>query len=114
VISLLAHEFHNFNMFFRNNAAYKVVGFTATQIPQIADRKYPPELAGKLYQEGIPIYEEKDLEKLIEEHGVDEVYFSYSDVSHKFVMHLASRAQSKGASFVLLGPKDTMLKSRKS
>jgi predicted GTPase len=113
VISLLAHEFHNFNMFFRNNAAYKVVGFTATQIPQIADRKYPPELAGKLYQEGIPIYEEKDLEKLIEEHGVDEVYFSYSDVSHKFVMHLASRAQSKGASFVLLGPKDTMLKSRK-
>lgn len=113
MISLLAHEFHNFNMFFRNNAAYKVVGFTATQIPQIADRKYPPELAGKLYQEGIPIYEEKDLEKLIEEHGVDEVYFSYSDVSHKFVMHLASRAQSKGASFVLLGPKDTMLKSRK-
>ena len=113
MISRLAHEFHNFNMFFRNNAAYKVVGFTATQIPQISDRKYPPELAGKLYPKGIPIYEEKDLEKLIEKHDVDEVYFSYSDVSHKFVMHLASRAQSKGASFVLLGPKESMLKSKK-
>ncbi len=100
-------------MFFRNNAAYKVVGFTATQIPKIAERRYPPELAGKLYPKGIPIYKEEELEKLIDKHDVDEVYFSYSDVSHKYVMHLASRSQAHGASFVLLGPKETMLKSKK-
>jgi predicted GTPase len=90
-----------------------VIGFTATQIPNIADRRYPSELAGELYPEGIPIYEEKDLEKLIDEHSIDEVYFSYSDVSHEYVMHLVSRAQAHGASFVLLGPNETMLKSGK-
>lgn len=113
VISQKVREFHNFNMFFRSNAAYQVVGFTATQIPKIAGRKYPPELAGKLYPEGIAIYDEKDMEKLIKEHSVDEVYFSYSDVSHEYVMHLASRTQASGASFVLLGPRETMLKSEK-
>ena len=109
----LAREFHNFNMFFRSNAAYEVVGFTATQIPNIANRKYPAELAGTLYPDGIPIYDEKDLEALITKHSIDEVYFSYSDVPHDYVMHLASRVQAKGASFVLLGPRETTLKSSK-
>ena len=94
-------DFHNYNTYFRDNEQYEVVGFTATQIPDITDRKYPAELAGKLYPEGIPIYDEKDFEKLIKEHKVDEVYFSYSDVSHEDVMHLASRAQSAGASMWL-------------
>ncbi len=107
----LAHDFHNFNMFFRDNPEYKVVGFTATQIPNIAKRRYPAELAGRLYPKGIPIYDEKDLEALIVKHAIDEVYFSYSDVSHEYVMHLASRTQARGASFVLLGPRETMLKS---
>lgn len=113
IVGAAGRDFHNFNTFFRENPGYKVVCFTATQIPEIAGRKYPPELAGNHYPEGIPIYEEKDLEELIEKHNVDEVYFSYSDVSHEYIMHLASRAQSKGASFVLLGPKDTMIKSSK-
>jgi predicted GTPase len=106
-------DFQNFNTYFRDNENYEVVGFTATQIPEIAGRRYPPELAGKLYPDGIPIYDEKDLEKLITEHEIDEVYFSYSDVSDAHVMHLAARAQSAGASYTLLGPKDTMLKSSK-
>lgn len=110
----MAHEFHNFNVFFRSNPAYQVVGFTAAQIPDIAGRKYPPELAGKLYPDGIPIYEEKNLEELIETNEIDEVYFSYSDVSYEKIMHLAARAQAKGASYVLLGPKDTMLESSKN
>lgn len=110
---MAAHEFHNFNVFFRNNAAFEVVAFTATQIPNIADRRYPSELAGKLYPKGIPIYNENDMETLIEKHKIDEVYFSYSDVSHDYVMHLASRVQAKGASFILLGPNETMLKSSK-
>ncbi|MEW6748941.1 MAG: cyclic 2,3-diphosphoglycerate synthase [Candidatus Micrarchaeota archaeon] len=113
VLGAAGRDFHNFNMFFRDNPTYQVVGFTATQIPKIAGRKYPAELAGKLYPEGIPIYDEKDLESLIEKHSIEEVYFSYSDVSHEYVMHLASRAQAKGASFVLLGPRETMLKSKK-
>jgi len=113
ILGAAGRDFHNFNVFFRRNRAYEVVGFTATQIPKIAGRKYPPELAGKLYPEGIPIYEEKDLELLIKQHEVDEVYFSYSDVSNSHVMHLAARAQSAGASFALLGPKDTMLTSTK-
>jgi predicted GTPase len=75
-------DFHNFNMFFRDNEAYDVVAFTATQIPDIAGRAYPPELAGKLYPKGIPIYDEKDLNQLITDLKVDEVIFAYSDVSH--------------------------------
>ena len=113
ILGAAGRDFHNFNTYFRDNEKYEVVGFTATQIPDITDRKYPAELAGKLYPDGIPIYDEKDLEKLVKEHNVDGVYFSYSDVSHEDVMHLASRAQSAGASYVLLGPKDTMIESSK-
>ncbi|MBU0590897.1 cyclic 2,3-diphosphoglycerate synthase [Candidatus Micrarchaeota archaeon] len=113
ILGAAGRDFHNFNMFFKNNKNYEVVGFTATQIPNITNRKYPVELAGELYPNGIPIYDENDLEKLIKEHNVDEVYFSYSDVSHRYVMNMASRAQACGASFVLLGPKETMLKSKK-
>ncbi len=113
ILGAAGRDFHNFNTYFRDNENYEVIGFTATQIPDIAGRRYPPGLAGKLYPDGIPIYEEKDLEKLVMEKKIDEVYFSYSDVSHEDVMHLASRAQSAGASYVLLGPKDTMLKSSK-
>ncbi len=113
IIGAAGRDFHNFNTYFRDNEKYEVVGFTAAQIPEIAGRKYPSELAGKLYPEGIPIYEEKNLERLIGEHKIDEVYFSYSDVSDAHVMHLAARAQSAGASYVLLGPNDTMLKSAK-
>jgi predicted GTPase len=106
-------DFHNFNVFFRNNPNYEVVAFTATQIPDIEGRVYPPELAGPNYPNGIPIYPEEDLEMLIKEKNVDLVVFAYSDVSHEYVMNRASRALSAGASFVLLGPKDTMLKSNK-
>ena len=113
ILGAAGRDFHNFNMFFRDNEDYSVVGITATQIPNIVDRRYPPELAGKLYPKGIPIFDEKDLESLIAKHSVDEVYFSYSDVSHEYVMHLACRSQAMGASFVLLGPRETMLKSSK-
>ncbi|MFH1394187.1 MAG: cyclic 2,3-diphosphoglycerate synthase [Candidatus Micrarchaeota archaeon] len=113
ILGAAGRDFHNFNTFFRNNREYKVACFTATQIPEIADRKYPPSLAGELYPEGIPIFDENGLEELIESHKIDEVYFSYSDVSDEHVMHLAARAQAKGATFVLLGPKRTSLKSSK-
>ncbi len=113
ILGAAGRDFHNYNVFFRDNKDYEVVGFTATQIPKIENRRYPAELAGELYPDGIPIYSEKDLEKLIKEHGIDEVYFSYSDVSHDYVMHLACRVQAGGASFVLLGPRETMLKSGK-
>ena len=113
ILGAAGRDFHNFNVFFRNRKEYKVVGFTATQVPNIANRRYPPELAGDLYPEGIPIYDEEDLEKLIKEHEIYAAYFSYSDVSHEYVMHLASRTQAAGASFVLLGPRETMLKSSK-
>ncbi|MFH0885068.1 MAG: cyclic 2,3-diphosphoglycerate synthase [Candidatus Micrarchaeota archaeon] len=113
ILGAAGRDFHNFNMFFRDNPNYYVVGFTATQIPNIANRRYPPELSGKLYPKGIQIFDEGKLEELIVKHSIDEVYFSYSDVAHEYVMHLASRAQAKGASFVLLGPRETMLKSSK-
>ncbi|MFH1785880.1 MAG: cyclic 2,3-diphosphoglycerate synthase [Candidatus Micrarchaeota archaeon] len=113
VLGAAGRDFHNYNIFFRNNKNYQVIGFTATQIPNITGRKYPKELAGKLYPKGIPIFDEKNMEDLIEKYEIDEVYFSYSDVSHDYVMHLASRAQAKGASFILLGPRETMLKSTK-
>ncbi|MEM2463240.1 MAG: cyclic 2,3-diphosphoglycerate synthase [Candidatus Bathyarchaeia archaeon] len=104
-------DFHNFNVYFRDNDAYEVVAFTATQIPGIEGRIYPPELAGKNYPKGIPIYPEEDLEKLIREYNVDEVVFAYSDVSHEYVMHRASIALANGADFRLMGPKTTMLKA---
>ncbi len=106
-------DFHNFNLLFRNNPGYEVVAFTATQIPNIAGRKYPPELAGKLYPRGIPIFLESDLLRLIHDLKVDEVIFSYSDVSHEHVMHWASRIIAAGASFRLLGSRPTMLTSKK-
>jgi predicted GTPase len=105
-------DFHNFNVVFRNNPDFSVVAFTATQIPDIANRRYPVELAGTHYPNGIPILEEKDLEKLIAEHNVDVVVFSYSDVSHINLMHLASRSVAAGADFMLLATARTQIKSR--
>lgn len=105
-------DFHNFNVYFRNNKELNVVAFTATQIPDIEGRKYPSVLAGKLYPDGIPIFPEEDLTRLIIKHDVTEVFFSYSDVSHEYVMHKASEVMAAGASFILLGPQETMIKSR--
>ena len=105
-------DFHNFNVVFRDDAAVEVVAFTATQIPGIAGRNYPAELAGALYPTGIPIREEAELEALCRDREVEEVVFAYSDVSHAQVMHLASRALAAGADFSFLGPRRTMLHSR--
>ncbi len=105
-------DFHNFNVYFRDNEEYRVAAFTATQIPDIEGRKYPSILAGKLYPDGIPIYPEKDLTKYIKKLEVSEVFFSYSDVSHEYIMHKASEVMSAGASFTLLGPRETMIKSK--
>ncbi|MGD0477721.1 MAG: GTP-binding protein [Nitrososphaerales archaeon] len=106
-------DFHNFNVFFRNNPDFRVVAFTATQIPYISNRTYPASLAGRLYPKGIPIRPEEELEDLIVSEKVTDVYFSYSDVSNQYVMDKASIAQSKGASYHLLGPADTMIRSKK-
>ena len=106
-------DFHNFNVYFRDNDSYEVVAFTATQIPDIEGRLYPPQLAGSLYPEGIPIYAEQSIEELIKEHSVDQVVFSYSDVSHRYVMSMASLVMAAGADFRLMGSKNTMLKSSK-
>jgi len=105
-------DFHNFNTTFRNHSSYRVVAFTATQIPFIANRIYPPKLAGRHYPKGIPIYPEEELPRLLSEFLVDQVIFSYSDVSHEEVMDKASWVLSKGQDFVFLGPKETMIKSR--
>ena len=113
ILGAAGRDFHNFNVFFRNNPQFNVVGFTATQIPDIEGRLYPPELAGELYPEGIPIYAEDDLETLIREKDVDLVVFAYSDVTHEHVMHLASRALAAGADYMLLGARHTMLESKK-
>lgn len=113
IMGAAGRDFHNFNLYYRGNEAYEVVAFTATQIPDIEGRTYPPELAGALYPGGIPIYEEAELNALIREHDVDEVVFAYSDVSHETVMHKASQVLAAGADFRLLGPKHTTLKSSK-
>lgn len=113
IIGAAGRDFHNFNMFFRDNPDYQVVAFTAAQIPYIENRMYPSELAGSMYPDGIPIHSEEKLEELIKQHDVDEVFFSYSDISYENLMHLASRAIAAGASFCLLGTKDTQLVSRK-
>jgi len=105
-------DFHNFNVFFRDNDQYEVVAFTATQIPGIEGRTYPPVLAGRLYPSGIPIYPEEQLEELIKRHKVEQVVFAYSDVSHEYVMHMASRVEAAGPDFRLMGPNSTMLKSK--
>ena len=113
IMGAAGRDFHNFNMVYRDNEQYDVVAFTATQIPDIEGRTYPPELAGKLYPNGIPIYDERDLVRLIAELKVDEVVFAYSDVPHEYVMHKASQALAAGADYRLIGPKQTMLKSTK-
>lgn len=105
-------DFHNFNLVYRDNSQYEVVAFTATQIPDIEDRKYPSKLAGKLYPKGIPIWSEDDLVGLIQKYKIDEVVFSYSDVSYEYVMRRASLVLSAGADFRLLGKRSTMLKSK--
>ncbi|MEM3696232.1 MAG: cyclic 2,3-diphosphoglycerate synthase [Candidatus Bathyarchaeia archaeon] len=112
IMGAAGRDFHNFNVYFRNNEAYEVVAFTATQIPGIEGRTYPTELAGPNYPKGIPIYPEEKLPTLIKQHDVDEVIFAYSDVSHEYVMHKASIALSSGADFRLMGPKTTMLKAK--
>jgi predicted GTPase len=106
-------DFHNFNVYFRGNPRYEVIGFTAAQIPNIEGRVYPPELAGDLYPDGVPIYPEADLARLIREKRIDLVAFSYSDVSYVDVMHRASIVMAEGADFILLGATYTMLESRK-
>jgi len=112
IMGAAGRDFHNFNVYFRNNRLYEVVAFTATQIPGIHRRIYPPELAGANYPSGIPIYPEEELPKLIKEFDVDEVVFAYSDVSHEYVMHKASLVLANGASFCLMGLKTTMLKAK--
>ncbi|MFN2470966.1 MAG: cyclic 2,3-diphosphoglycerate synthase [Gaiellaceae bacterium] len=106
-------DFHDFNVLFRDREDYEVVGFTAAQIPNIDGRLYPPELAGDLYPEGIPIFPERQLDSLVREWAVDEVVFAYSDVTHEHVMHVASRALAAGAHFRLTAPRETELPSAK-
>jgi len=113
IMGAAGRDFHNFNVYFRDNPDYQVVAFTATQIPNIEGRRYPPELAGPLYPEGIPIYPEEELPDLIRRYQVDQVVFAYSDVSHEYVMHKASQALVAGADFRLMGIGTTMLSSRK-
>lgn len=113
IMGAAGRDFHNFNTFYRDNPNYEVVAFTAAQLPNISGRKYPKELTGKLYPDGVPIYPEEKLPELIKTHDIDEVVFSYSDVSHEYVMHKASLVLRSGADFKLLGPESTMLKSNK-
>jgi len=113
IMGAAGRDFHNFNVFFRDNPDYEIVAFTATQIPDIEGRTYPTELAGKLYPKGIPIFAETDLLKLIREKKVDQVIFAYSDVPHEVVMHKASAVLAAGADFRLMGTKTTQLKSSK-
>ncbi|MGQ9819432.1 MAG: cyclic 2,3-diphosphoglycerate synthase [Candidatus Kapaibacteriales bacterium] len=113
ILGAAGRDFHNFNVFFRNNPGYEVVAFTANQIPNIDNRTYPPSLAGDLYPEGIPIYSENDLEDIIKKFRVDECILSYSDLSYEYVMHLASRVIAVGAKFSMLGSYQTMLESSK-
>ena len=113
IIGAAGRDFHNFNTYYRDNADYNVVAFTAAQIPDIAGRKYPAELSGKLYPEGIPIYAESELERLIVELEVEDCVFSYSDVPYQYVMGVSAKVNAAGANFVLLGPGKTMVKSTK-
>jgi len=112
ILGAAGRDFHNFNVVFRHNREYQVVAFTAAQIPDIANRKYPPQLAGPLYPDGIPILDEQELERIIREREVDVVVFSYSDISHVNLMHLASRTVATGADFWLLGANHTQLRAR--
>jgi len=113
IMGAAGRDFHNFNVFYRDNPEYQVVAFTATQIPNIEGRRYPAELAGSLYPEGIPIYPESELRDLIKSLDVDQVVFAYSDVPHEYVMHKASLVNEGGADFRLMGLRNTQLKSVK-
>jgi predicted GTPase len=113
IMGAAGRDFHNFNTFFRDNDAYEVVAFTATQIPYINDRKYPAELSGKLYPNGIGIHDESELESLIKLHDVDQVVFAYSDVKYEYVMHKSAQVNALGCDFILMGPKYTALQSTK-
>src|SRR3712207_4679952 len=113
IVGAAGRDFHNFNVVYRGREDVEVVAFTATQIPNIEGRVYPPELAGDGYPDGIPICPEGDLEALIAKHRVDEVVFAYSDVTHEHVMHVGSRALAAGAGYRLLSPQETMLASSK-
>ena len=113
IMGAAGRDFHNFNVYFRENPDYEVVAFTATQIPNIEGRIYPPELAGLRYPKGIPIYPENDLASLIAEWAIDQVIFAYSDVPHEYVMHKASLVLAAGADFRLMGLNSTQIKSNK-
>ncbi len=113
IMGAAGRDFHNFNLIYRDNDKYEVVAFTATQIPDIDGRKYPSELAGKLYPNGIPIHDESDLQQLIEINNIEEIVFSYSDILHEDVMHKASKVIAWGAHFKMLGGEHTMIKSAK-
>jgi predicted GTPase len=113
ILGAAGRDFHNFNVVYRNDDRYQVIGFTAAQIPNIADRRYPADLAGPLYPNGVPIFPEENLEELIHRFDAAQVVFSYSDVSYTHVMHRAAVAGAAGADFVLLGPRATMLESPK-
>ncbi len=112
IMGAAGRDFHNFNMYYRDNEAYDVVAFTATQIPDIEGRKYPASLAGKLYPNGIPILAEDEIVTLIKKHHVDQVVFAYSDVSHTYIGHKAAIANAAGADFILMGTEKTMLKAK--
>ncbi len=114
IMGAAGRDFHNFNIYFKDNRRYRVIGFTAAQIPNIEGRLYPPELAGGLYPQGVRIYPEHELADLIREYKVDLVAFSYSDIPHTEVMHKASIAMAGGADFVLIGATYTMLRSKKT
>lgn len=113
IMGAAGRDFHNFNVYFRGNSQYDVTAFTATQIPDIEGRVYPPELAGELYPEGIPIYSEDELDALIRDQKIDQVVFAYSDIPHREVMHKASQVLAAGADYRLMGPKATQVASNK-
>ncbi|HZK01052.1 MAG TPA: cyclic 2,3-diphosphoglycerate synthase [Tissierellaceae bacterium] len=113
IMGAAGRDFHNFNTYFRNNPGYHVVAFTAAQIPDIDGRVYPPSLAGERYPDGIPIYIEEELPELIKKYDIDQVIFAYSDLSHEEIMHKASIVNALGADFRLMGPKNTMIKSKR-
>jgi len=113
IMGAAGRDFHNFNVYYRNNPNYDVIAFTATQIPDIDGRKYPATLCGPDYPKGIPIYAEAELPELIKKYNVDEVVFAYSDVTHEYVMSKASWVMAMGPDFKLMGPRSTMIKSTK-
>ena len=113
IMGAAGRDFHNYNVYFKDNKDYKIVAFTATQIPDIYNRIYPPELAGELYPKGIPIYPEENIEKLINNNDIDMVVFAYSDLPNQYVMEKSAIVNAAGADFVLMGTKNTMIKSKK-